>query len=231
MAMPLLVIQHEADKGLGVLEAPLRQVGAELDICFADRDRIELAAHSGVIALPGTANPVDDTEAVSLTRSILREALDRELPVLGICLGAELLAEAAGAKTFPCSQEWGYWPVALTDEGMTDTLVGGLPARFEAFQAHGFVAELPQDGVALARSESGLQAFRVKSCMWGMQFHPEPTEEMIASWIASFGPLMQRQGVNLEDLAARARRDVPVWSRLGAGIAQRFVQMVEAVRR
>ena len=62
-----------------------------------------------------------------------------------------------------------------------------------------------------------MQAFRVKSRMWGMQFHPEPTEEMIASWIASFGPVMQRQGVNLEDLAALARRDVPVWSRFGAG--------------
>jgi GMP synthase-like glutamine amidotransferase len=231
MGLPLLVIQHEPDKGLGVLEAPLRLAGAELDIRFAGRDPLEIADHVGVIALPGAANPVDATAAVSATRSSLRDALDRELPILGICLGAELLAEAAGGKTFPCRAEFGYWPVSLTDQGAIDPILTGLPARFEAFQAHGYAAELPHEAIALAHSENVLQAFRIGSCVWGVQFHPEPTVDMITSWIRAFGPVMEGHGVNLENLAAQAQRDVPVWSGLGGGIAQRFVQMVGRVRR
>ena len=137
--MRLLVIQHEPDKGLGLLEAPLREAGAELDICFAGQDPLGLTAHAGVIALPGVANPVDDTEAVTATRSTLRDALDRDLPILGICLGAELLAEAANAKTAKCQAEYGFWAVSLTTDAAHDALLADLPHRFEAFQAHGFL--------------------------------------------------------------------------------------------
>ncbi len=161
--MRLLVIQHDSDKGLGLLEAPLRNAAAELDICFAGRDPLAITDHSGVMALPGLANPHDDTEAVSATRSCLRDALDRDLPVLGICLGAELLAEAAGAETARCQAEYGYWPVSLTTDGVADPLLSGLPSGFEAFQAHAFAAALPDGAVALAHSEHALQAFRVGS--------------------------------------------------------------------
>ena len=101
MAIPLLVIQHESDKGLGVLEAPLRQAGAELDICLTDRDRIELAEHSGVIALPGTANPVDDTEAVSLTRSILARRSIGNCPFSASVSGPNFSPRLPAPRPFP----------------------------------------------------------------------------------------------------------------------------------
>ena len=217
--MRLLVIQHDPDKGLGLLEGPLRDAGADLDIRFAGRDPLKIGDHAGVVALPGIANPPDATEAIAATRSSLADALDRELPILAICLGAELLAEAAGAKSYSCPPQYGYWPVSLTDEGTHDPLLAGLPRRFDAFQAHGFATELPDGALALAHAGEELQAFRVRDRAWGLQFHPEPTEEMITGWLQFLGPPMEKQGMQPEDVAAQSRRDVPVWSELGAGIA------------
>jgi len=227
--MRLLVIQHDGDKGLGLLEAPLREAGAELDIRFAGREPVEVTDHAGVIALPGLANPVDDAEAISVTRSSLGDALDRDLPVLGICLGAELLAEAAGGRTAACYAEYGYWQVSLTDNATEDPLLAGLPAQFEAFQAHSYAAELPDGAVALAHSEYALQAFRIRARAWGLQFHPEASEEMIAGWLATIGHVMERQGVQLSDVAAQAKREMAVWSQRAAWIAHRFVEVVHSV--
>ena len=107
--MSILVIQHDADKGLGLFAPPLASAAAlELDIVFAGHGELELGDYAAVIALPGVANPVDETPAVISTREVLRAALRQHVPVLGICLGAELLAEAAGGVTLPCTPEWGY---------------------------------------------------------------------------------------------------------------------------
>ena len=104
--MSILVIQHDADKGLGLFAPPLAAAGLELDVQFAGRGELVLGDHAAVIALPGVANPVDESLAVDSTREVLREALRLEVPVLGICLRAELLAEAAGGHTYPCRAEW-----------------------------------------------------------------------------------------------------------------------------
>jgi len=200
--MRLLVIQHDPDKGLGLLAEPLRSAGADLDVRFAGRDPLAVTDHAGVIALPGLANPDDSTEAVSMTRSTLADALERDLPVLGICLGAELLGEAAGAKAIACRAEYGYWPVSLTGEGVADPLLSDMPAQFEAFQAHAYAVELPDKSVALAHSEHSLQGFRIGNRAWGLQFHPEASKQMIDRWLGTIGHVMERQGARLDDIPA-----------------------------
>jgi GMP synthase-like glutamine amidotransferase len=229
--MRFLIVQHDEDKGLGLLAEPLREQGAELDVRMAGRDRVELDGHAAVIALPGLADPVDGTVAVDTTREVLRAALGRGLPTLGICLGAELLAEAAGARVRACPPEFGYCRVLLDPASASDPLFHDLPTELEVFQAHGYATELPEEAVSLARSEHSLQAFRLGEHAWGVQFHPEPTAEMIASWVGSIDRELARSGIRPDEVLARARVQVPVWTELGSRIAERFGRVVAANAR
>jgi GMP synthase (glutamine-hydrolysing) len=226
--MRILVIQHDADKGLGLFERPLEAAPLELDVRFAGQEEIEPADHAAVIALPGVANPDEESLAITATRAALREALDRGLPVLGICLGAELLAQAAGAVSSPCPPEWGYRDVALTPAAREDELLGALPERFDVFQAHAFGFDLPAGAVALAGSNGAPQAFRVGACAWGVQFHPEPTLMMLDGWTRALGHLMQANGVDPEVTRTLGRQHVPAWSERAAEMARRFAAVVRA---
>jgi GMP synthase-like glutamine amidotransferase len=226
--MRFLVIQHDADKGLGLLAAPLRECGVELDVRLAGRDSIELGDHAAVVALPGLADPVDDTAAVRATREVLGAAYRRRLPVLGICLGAELLAEAAGGAVCRCPAEYGYCRISIEPAAWSDPLLRTLPAELEAFQAHGFAVEPPPGAVTLARSARALQAFRLAGRSWGLQFHPEPTVDMLESWLRTIAPELRRNSVLPAEVARRARQQVPLWAKRAREIARGFVQAVAA---
>ena len=223
--MRFLIVQHDSDKGLGLLEQPLRDAGVELDVRMAGRDPVELDGHAAVVALPGLADPVDDTAAVNETRETLRAALRRGVPVLGICLGAELLAEAAGGRVRPCPPEYGYYRVAVEPAAALDPLLGGLPAEIEAFQAHGFVVDLPAEAVTLARSEHAVQAFRLGERSWGIQFHPEPTFEMLEIWLRTIDAVMRRNGLVPAEAAERGREQIPLWTERAARIARAFAEV------
>jgi GMP synthase (glutamine-hydrolysing) len=223
--MRILVIQHDADKGLGLFAQPLADASFELDVQFAGHGELGLADHAAVIALPGLADPGDETLAVASTRAVLREALRQRLPTLGICLGAELLAEAAGALTRPCLPEYGYCEVSLLPSARDDALFGDLPERVEAFQAHTFAVELPRDAVALAHSPHAVQAFRLGDRAWGIQFHPEPTLDMLDTWTLSIGAAMQTGGVDPEATRRLARRYVPEWRGHTAAMGRRFAAL------
>jgi GMP synthase (glutamine-hydrolysing) len=224
----ILVIQHDADKGLGVFVPPLVEAGLELDVRFAGHGDLELGDHGAVIALPGVANPVDQTPAIHSTREVLRDALRQGVPVFGICLGAELLAEAAGGLTRPCAPEWGYREVSLQPTASEDDLLADLPPQFEVFQAHDYGFDLPPGAVELAGSPGAVQAFRVGANAWGVQFHPEPTLEMLDGWTRALGHLMQANGVDPEATRRLGRRYVPEWREHAAAMSRRFAAAVQA---
>jgi GMP synthase-like glutamine amidotransferase len=224
----ILVIQHDADKGLGLFVPPLVEAGLELDVRFAGHGELELGDHGAVIALPGVANPVDETPAVDSTREVLRDALRQGVPVFGICLGAELLAEAAGGRTRACAPEWGFHEVSLQPAAREDDLLGDLPPQFDVFQAHDYGFDLPPGAVELAGSPGAVQAFRVGANAWGVQFHPEPTLEMLDAWTRALGHLMQANGVDPEATRRLGRRYVPEWREHAAAMARRFAAAMRA---
>jgi GMP synthase-like glutamine amidotransferase len=226
--MSILVIQHDPDKGLGQFVPPLTAAGLELAVRFAGHGELELGDHAAVIALPGVANPDEGTPAIESTREALVDALRRRVPVLGICLGAELLAEAAGGTTRPCAPEWGYREVALLPGAREDALLGDLPGQFTVFQAHTYGFGLPPGAVSLAGSPDAVQAFRVGENAWGVQFHPEPTLEMLDGWTAALGHLMQASGTDPELTRRLGRRHVPEWQAYAASMARGFAAAVRA---
>jgi GMP synthase (glutamine-hydrolysing) len=133
-------------------------------------------------------------------KRFMSELLARELPLLGICLGGQLLAEVLGGKVWEKHRgERGLQPINLTPEGRTDPLFRGFPERFAAFQWHQDSFDLPPGGLHLAGSTGcPFQAFRFGAGAYGLQFHPEVDSAIVASWAGPFDP----QGTFLADFEA-----------------------------
>ena len=226
--MRILVIQHDADKGLGLLEPGLRAGGLTLDVRPAGADALALDGHAGVVALPGLANPPDRTAAVDDTRAALAQALEAGLPVLGLCLGAELLAEAAGGRTSPCPPEWGFAAVRLLPPAVDDALLGGLPSTFPTFHAHAYGVEPPAGTAVLAETEVCPQAFRVGTHAWGLQFHPEASAALVATWLPTVARQLAAAGVDASATVERAHELEPGAAARAATIAAAFAGAVRA---
>lgn len=147
-----------------------------------------LPAHdevAGAVFMGGPMN-VDEVErfpALATEREWLAEAVERGMPVLGICLGAQLLARALGAEVRPgAAPEIGFAPVEVTDPD--DPVLGGLAPRTEVLHWHGDVFDLPDGARHLASSErTACQAFRAGNA-WGVLFHPEADFALVEAWLA-----------------------------------------------
>jgi GMP synthase (glutamine-hydrolysing) len=139
---------------------------------------------AGAVFMGGPMN-VDEVErfpALAAEREWLAEAVEREMPVLGICLGAQLLARALGAEVRPgAGLELGFSPVEILDAD--DPLLGGLAPRSEVLHWHGDVFDLPAGAQHLGSSErTHCQAFRAGNA-WGVLFHPEADFTLVEAWL------------------------------------------------
>jgi GMP synthase (glutamine-hydrolysing) len=144
------------------------------------------ASYDAVMVFGGSMHPDQDDRFAWLEREeeFLREVLDAEVPAFGVCLGAQMLARAAGASVGPASApEVGWLEVSLTPAGEADPVLGVLPRVATVFQWHHYTFEVPPGADELARSEISTQAFRLAQPAWGIQFHAEVTLPMISAWI------------------------------------------------
>jgi GMP synthase (glutamine-hydrolysing) len=192
-AAPILVVQNDRSDPLGVLGDWLTGAGAALDV----RDMASGATLpasvdgvGGIVVLGGGMRATDDQRAPWLPRlrALLAEALSREVPVLGVCLGGQLLALAAGGEVGPNPDgpEIGAQLIAKRAAAATDPLFGPLPITPDVLQWHvDAVTRLPPGAVLLATSPScEVQAFRVGRLAWGFQFHIETTPAVVQEWAA-----------------------------------------------
>jgi GMP synthase (glutamine-hydrolysing) len=142
--------------------------------------------YDAIFVFGGSMHPDQDEQFPWLEREaeFLRTALDGRTPILGVCLGAQLLARAAGGSVVQSSTpEVGWHDVELTPAGRDDAVLGTFPVRTSAFQWHHYTFALPAGATELARSAVCTQAFRLDSSI-GIQFHAEVTREMIEAWLA-----------------------------------------------
>jgi GMP synthase-like glutamine amidotransferase len=187
----LLVIQPDEQDPLGPLGDWLTAAGAELDIRTPENLPENTAGYAGVVCLGGHMGANDDLDFPWLAdvRRLLAEATTRQLPVLAICLGAQLLAVATGGQVTkgPDGPEVGPLLVAKRDVGWTDPLFADLPFMPDVMQFHTDIIErLPSNTALLASSTLyPHQAFRVGRCAYGVQFHIETTTEVVEGWAAS----------------------------------------------
>ena len=160
-------------------------------------------------------------------KELLRRLMADGVPVLGVCLGAQLLAEAAGGSVRPASvPEIGWHEVRLEDAAGDDALTAPLPPSFCGFQWHSYEAVPPAGSVALARSDRCLQAFRLNGApAWGMQFHAEVDPDGLEGWIAGYrsDPDAVRLGLDPDALRAETAPRIDEWNRLGRELCGRFL--------
>jgi GMP synthase (glutamine-hydrolysing) len=191
MARPrILVFQHVPHEPLGTLDPQLREAGFRIRYVNFGRDpgqRPRLDRYAALIVLGGpmNADEVDAYPNLATEVQLIREAIDRELSVLGICLGAQLLAKALGGRVLRgAAPEFGWRHVELSEQGASDPMLGALDSRQRVFQWHEDGIELPPGVEQLASSPAcPVQAFRRGKHVYGLQFHLEVSARLIERWL------------------------------------------------
>lgn len=208
----VLVFQHVASEPLGTLDPMLRRRGHRIRYVNFHRDpgaKPNMDRYQGLIVLGGPMMPdqQDRYPHLAIEMACIEAALEQDKPVLGICLGAQLLAHALGAPLRPGPHwEIGWYDLEPTTAAASDSVLRHLRGTRPVFQWHGYSFGLPDGAVHLARSERcERQAFRYGSQAYGFQFHLELDERLIRRWLNL--PVMlaelERSGVAHDAVAIR----------------------------
>jgi GMP synthase (glutamine-hydrolysing) len=234
----VLAIVHEDHAGSGVFGEAMREREATLTewmVPTMAEPPGDPLGHDAVLVLGGAMN-VDEGDAHPWLRGeqkLLGELIERQVPLVGLCLGSQMVAQAAGAVPRRAVRpEIGWHPVELTAAGRLDPLLGPLGPSFEAFQWHSYEFPLPPGAVALARSEVCLQAARIGEAAWAIQFHPEVTEADALHWTADYesDPDAVRIGVDPTALALEIEAKIGAFNKLGRSICRRWLDFAERRR-
>ena len=231
--MRVLAIVHEPDAGPGVFTDVARAGGHELHewrITDAAVPPEDPWVYDAVLSLGGSmhAHQHDQHPWLPEEERLLASLAAAGRPVLGVCLGSQLLAQATGGTTGEMpAPEIGWCPVALTDTGRHDPLLGGLAPSFQALQWHSCEFRPAAEAATLAASPLCTQAYRVGERAWGIQFHAEVTLTDFESWIDYHlahpddgdGP------ADPEALRASVRAGIEAWNALGRRLFARFLEL------
>ena len=233
MSGRVLAITHQRDAGAGVFAEEIARRGLALDewhITEGADPPGELGDYGAVMTFGGAMNAHEETEHPWLVseKALLAGLIEARVPLLGVCLGSQLVAEAAGAPATRAGEpEIGWLEVELTAEGVADPLLAPLAPSFTAFQWHSYTSPVPPGAVALARSPVCLQAFRVGTSAWGIQFHAEVSASDALRWTAEYenDPDAVRIGLDPDALARSIEERIEAWNETGRALCGRFLDL------
>lgn len=212
--MRILYLVNEINSGPGVLLEEATRLGAQADIIYTleKRDLVTGAArdvpaatdgYDGLVVMGGIMGVYDEADYpfIGQTRALMRRFHAERKPIMGVCLGAQMLASAFGARVYKMGfDEWGFLPQTWTREAAGDPLLSDAAPGLALMQWHGDTFDLPESAVLLARREGCVnQAFRIGDTTYGFQFHLEVTEATTDHWI---GLRAASQGMDASALRA-----------------------------
>ncbi len=232
--MNVLIIKHIEIEGPGLIEDCLikgkiqhRMINLETNPEFPILDDF-----THIILLGGPMNVYEEDQYPFLKPEdlFIKEAVQRGKRILGICLGAQLIAKALGARVYKAAvKEIGWYPVSVTEDGALDPLFSFLPKSFAAFQWHGDTFDLPSAGKLMATSSPVRnQAFRYGENAYGLQFHFEILEGMIQEWMKGYEKEFnegERPRFSKEKILEDTRRNWAGYSNRGKTFISQFLRL------
>lgn len=179
----VLVIKNAGLEGPGTMGEMLESDGYSLNIISAKKQKIPELKNEMVMIMGAPESANDNLQYLEDELRLIREAVRKHVPLLGICLGSQLVAKAFGAKVFPGQKkEIGFYHNVLIDKKSNSSLFSGFSDKFTVFHWHGDTFDIPHGGVRLAYSDLYNQAFQYGSAV-AIQFHMEVDSKIIQSWL------------------------------------------------
>lgn len=231
----ILVLQHAAPEGPGAIGEALRRRGLGLKTVRIDQGAEvprSLGGSAGLVVMGGPMGVYEGDRYPHLPAELrlIEAAVDAGLPILGVCLGSQLLAAALGAKVYPSGRkEIGWHEVRLTDGSKKDELWRGVGDPFMGFHWHGDVFDLPKGATPLASSAlTPLQAFRAGPNAYGLLFHLEVGEPEIREMVTSFADELAAAKIPAGPIVSGIATHQGNLQRLGTQVFDRWAGLVDA---
>ena len=227
------VLQHEPQTGLGIFSRLLDKAVVDYEVLETGGTSAlpDIAWFDGAIVLGGSLGAHEPS--LLETERWIRAAVQRDTPLLGICLGGQLLARALGGFVERGPRpEVGIVDVFLTDAAKRDPLFGDLPRRFPALAWHEDAFSLPRGSIPLAGSIAYRhQAFRFGASAYGLQFHPEVRPEDLRRWalVPGYLDLLERAGADWGDVTSALERARPELDALAEQLLESWLRLVTGV--
>ena len=225
------VLQHNPIETLGTIEAAIQGKGISSRYIrpFAGEPVPQTMGSAPALVVMGGPMGVYDQDRYPFLRDemlLIEDALRLDRPILGVCLGSQLIAATLGSSvTRARKKEIGWHPVHLTPEASLDRLFQGVAPSFVPYHWHGDVFDLPGGAVSLARSElTEHQAFRYGERVYGLLFHLEVTREVITGMVKSFAGELKEEDMDGETILAQATERLGPLHTIGQAVFARWAE-------
>lgn len=235
MNKSIAVIRHIGVEGLGTIEDALKNNGLSYDYIDTWKDALpqDIADFMALVILGGPMGVYEQDKYPFIEKELelIRKARNASMPVIGICLGSQMIAQALGGRVYKGRlKEIGWYDINFTEQSSHDKLFASIPVTkdesttIKAFQWHGDTFDLPQDAVILASSKLYTnQAFRIDT-IYGLQFHIEVKEADIENWINEYKTEVDtlKKDIDISKIMEDTRKYIKLLNKVSAQVFTAF---------